>query len=298
MREKNKKFKILRIATLGLMSLIVLVYIVMPVAFGYYTTLRYGVNVNEPPKNFTEVSLMTSDGISLKAWYTPTQNSAAVILVHGATGSREGIKAYAELLAKHGFGVLAFDMRGHGESEGDGVNGYGWDSTKDVKAAVEYLSKQNNVKSIGGLGLSLGGEVLLGASSSCTQLKAIVSEGATYRTLGDYLVLTSRRSMVRSYTTRLMFASAQFFGRTEPPCRIADSISEAYDTAFLFIAGERVEKEIEYNTFFAMLTKNRSELWIADDAEHTEALAKHPEEYEKNILEFFNRELLEKFMIY
>ncbi len=292
MSQNNKKYKKLKIAVLCLIILFLSVYVVIPVGFGYYATLRYEEKLSEPPENFTKISLSTLDQTSLAAWYTSTQNGASIILLHGATGSREGIKGYAEFLKKNGFGVLAFDMRGHGESEGDGVNGYGWNSTDDIMAATEYLSKQSNVKSIGGLGLSLGGEALLGAASTCTQLEAIATDGATYRTIEDYLVLPSRQNIFRSFTTHLMFASAQLFGGTKPPGRLVDSIAKANNTSFLFIAAGRVEKEIEYSNFFVDIAKERAKLWIVDDVEHTEAYTKYSTEYENKIIEFFNKELL------
>ena len=57
-----------------------------------------------------------------------------------------------------------FDFRGHGESSGEG-NGFDWEGTRDVAAAVAYLQEQN-ISLIGGLRTSLGGEVLLGAASA------------------------------------------------------------------------------------------------------------------------------------
>ena len=44
---------------------------------------------------------------------------------------RSGPQAHARMLARHGYGVLLFDLRGDGESQGD-PNGFGWDSDRDV----------------------------------------------------------------------------------------------------------------------------------------------------------------------
>ena len=42
------------------------------------------------------------------------------------------------MLARHGYGVLLFDRRGEGSSEGDG-NMLGWGGDKDIIAAVDWL---------------------------------------------------------------------------------------------------------------------------------------------------------------
>ena len=86
------------------------------------------------------------------------------------------------MLARHGYGVLLFDRRGEGKSD-DEPNSWGWGGTKDVKAAVAYLQRRPDVQPnrIGGLGLSVGGEMMLDAASNTKSLAAVVSEGAGAR---------------------------------------------------------------------------------------------------------------------
>ena len=73
------------------------------------------------------------------------------------------MRRQAELLAKHGYGVLALDMSGHGESGGR-TNRLAWLGTEDIAAAARYLAEQPGVRSVGALGSSMGGEAVLGAS--------------------------------------------------------------------------------------------------------------------------------------
>jgi hypothetical protein len=71
-----------------------------------------------------EVAIETEDGRELSAWYVPSRNRTAVVLSHGSGGSRERVVEEARMLAAHGYGVLAFDNPGNGESEGHS-NGLG-----------------------------------------------------------------------------------------------------------------------------------------------------------------------------
>ena len=207
------------------------------------------------------------------------------MLLHGGTGSRENIRPYAGMLADEGFGVLAIDLRGHGESGGEG-NGFDWEGTRDVAAAVAYLQEQN-ISLIGGLGTSLGGEVLLGAASAQPGLKAIVSDGATHPSIGDYLVLPSRQNLLRSWTTRLMYASTGVFTSDTPPVTILDSVTAAQETRLLLIAAGNEEQEIKYNTRFLEAASDRAALWVVPRAEHTSAFGNHPAEYTAQVTGFF-----------
>ncbi len=70
------------------------------------------------------------------------------------------------MLIRHGYGVLVFDRRGEGQSQGD-RNMYGWSGDRDLLAATAFLQRQTDVHHgrIGGLGLSVGGEMFLQAAT-------------------------------------------------------------------------------------------------------------------------------------
>ena len=180
----------------GVIALVIVLllglYGVMPLAFGFAATLPVAVTVNAPPDGFADVTLTADDGVELAAWYAPSQNGAAILLVHGSGDSREFLRPYAGLLAAHGFGVLAVDLRGHGAS-GGAPNRYGWQAVPDVATAIAYLQAQPEVRTIGGLGLSLGAETVLAAAGANPAMRAVVSEGATFRSLADYVSLPANQ---------------------------------------------------------------------------------------------------------
>ncbi len=101
------------------------------------------------------MSFAASDGLELAGWYRRSRNRAAVVVVHGGGGDRTGAVAHAELLARHGFGVLVYDSRGRGESDGSPV-GFGWGWPKDVAGALAFLRERErpdvDPERIGGLG--------------------------------------------------------------------------------------------------------------------------------------------------
>ncbi len=274
-----------------LIVLVLLVYIGLPFAVGFYATRPVKKAVGEAPEGYRELTLTTEDNIRIAAWYAPPENGAVIILLAGANGTRASTKRYAAMLREHGFGILALDLRGHGESEGN-ANQFGWEGTLDVGAAVEFLRGQAEVEAIGGLGTSLGGEVLLGAASRYPELQAIVSDGASQRSVEEYTALDYQRPLYRNFTVRVLYFSVGLFSGDEPPLPIADSIQAAAETRFLFIAGDDNNTEVDYNEFFRQLTDGRSQLWVAPRVGHVGAFGEYQGEYEQRVIAFFEAALL------
>jgi len=267
--------------------IIVVLYVLFPVGMGIAALIPAQSAVGSPPAGFDEITLNTDDGVQLKGWYNPPENEIAVIVLHGSGGSRESVRPYIQILVNNGYGVLALDQRGHGESGGK-TNRLGWQGTSDVGAAVAFLEDQPEVKHIGGLGISMGGEVLLGAASTYTQIEKIVADGATRRCLSELLALESERPLVRNYTARVMYATVQVFGGIKPPSPLLESIMEAKDTRFLFIAAGNNDMEVAFNRLFLMGLGENTALWISEGSDHTTAIQDHPSEYEARIKQFFD----------
>jgi pimeloyl-ACP methyl ester carboxylesterase len=113
-----------------------------------------------------DTSVTMADGAKLAAtlWLPdgtpPVGGWPALVLFHGLGGSREDMNKLAQLAFLPGdqYAVLAYDARGHGDSEGligvDGPNEIG-----DVKAMFVWLRDRPDVSDteIGAFGISYGG---------------------------------------------------------------------------------------------------------------------------------------------
>ncbi|MBM4242338.1 MAG: alpha/beta hydrolase [Deltaproteobacteria bacterium] len=73
-----------------------------------------------PPAGVEERRFTTADGVRLHAWLAPPPDSAAPLLVwsHGNGGNVGNREDVLLALAARGLGVLAYDYRGYGLSEG------------------------------------------------------------------------------------------------------------------------------------------------------------------------------------
>ena len=137
--------------------------------------------------DFRAVDLITEDGIRLSAWYTPPGNGAVILLAHGY-GNERPEWVYA-LLARKKYGVLAWDARAHGESDGD-VSTIGYLEVRDVKAALAYVLAQPGIEHIGAWGGSMGGATIIRAAAQFPQIGALFID-SSFTSLDDeinYLV--------------------------------------------------------------------------------------------------------------
>ena len=279
--------RILKILLIVVLVVLVLLYIGLPLASAIAVIAPDASASGQPPEGFTEVTLTADDGITLAAWYTPPQNGIAVVLIHGAGSGRSSMRPYAEMLHADGYGVLALDLRGFGESGGR-INRLGWNGTRDVGAAVAFLNDQPDVNQIAGLGVSLGGEVLLGAVSTYPELAAIITDGATFRSVGEYQALPNNRSLVRNFTTgaRDVFV-ALLSGDSPPAPPLWEAVTAAESARFLFITAGNDAAEIEFNTQFQTIVGDRGALWIVPNVGHTGGFNADPAAYRDRVITFY-----------
>ncbi len=289
-KTKSRFVRVLRGAGIALGILVLLLYIGLPVGMAAVAVWPAQSTPGNPPAGFETVTLTADDGVQISAWYRPPTNGAVIILLHGAGGTRESMRQYAEMLARHGYGVLSLDLRGHGESHGQ-TNRLGWQGSLDVGAAVAFVQARPEVQRIGGLGSSMGGEVLLGAASANPALRAIAADGATRRCLEEYLALEQNRPLVHNFTARVMFAAVRLFSGSAPPLPLLESMQQAPTTQFLLVAAGNNDEEIAFNRLFAETLGSRADLWIAPQVDHTGAFARYPDEYERRITAFFDSAL-------
>ncbi|HRH41091.1 MAG TPA: alpha/beta fold hydrolase [Pyrinomonadaceae bacterium] len=124
---------------------------------------------------------------------SPKANSPAVLLLHQWGSDRKSYDDFARRLQAKGFGVLAIDGRGFGESvkttDGQTVASLRTDETvkgmkADVDNAFNFLKQQKNVDAarIGVVGASYGSSlaIIYGAENKQVKAVALLSPGLNY----------------------------------------------------------------------------------------------------------------------
>lgn len=121
----------------------------------------------------TNVSFPSRDSTQLRGWYVPSRNGASIILVHGSGSDRSSMLTELRFLVGKGFGILAFDLPGHGESGGDVSFGAGPASA--VQGAADFVLQHSDVHDgrLGVAGFSYGGAIVARAAASDCQMRAV-----------------------------------------------------------------------------------------------------------------------------
>jgi uncharacterized protein len=276
-------------AALTFAFLAALPFVMFPLAQSYVITHSARAYVPAPQlgTEFDEVAFTTSDGLRLQGWFVPSKNGATVISFPG----RKGPQKPARLLAQHGYGVLLFDRRGEGESEGD-PNTLGWRGTRDLKGAIAYLRTRPDVdpNRIGGVGLSVGGEVMLQAAAETDDFNAIVSEGAGVRSVREAVNLDGAERLVSSWIFGLNTIGTALSTSDLPPRSLVDLSGEITEPVLLIHATPGQGGETLTEKYYEA-AKGPKEYWAAPGG-HTGAIDAAPEEYERRVVSFFDRELL------
>ena len=283
--------RFVRRALLGAASLVVFAFAVLPVGMSY-VTVHVARDAVPPPRlgaAHENVTLTTSDGLRLRGWYVPSRNGAAVIAFPG----RKGPQPHTRMLVRHGYGVLLFDRRGEGESEGD-PNSWGWGGTRDLQAAIAYLQRRPDVDRdrIGGIGLSVGGELLIEAAATAPGLKAVASEGAGIRSLREALETPGAKKWVPSVFKAVeTLATATFSNHAPPPNLKTLAPKVAPRRLLLMYSAHGQGGEIELNPVFHRAAGPTSTLWKIPGATHMGGIRAQPAEYERRVIAFFDAAL-------
>jgi dienelactone hydrolase len=236
-----------------------------------------------------DVTFETADGLELKGWYIPSRNGAAVISFPGRNGSQK----QARMLARHGYGVLLFDRRGEGRSEGE-PNAWGWGGDADAKAAIDFLQRRPDVDGdrIGGIGLSVGGEMLIETAAETDELKAVVSDGAGARSYREEKLHDERgvNKVLGALVGLTKTASVAVFSNQSPPASLNDLSAEA-DQPLLLIAAPNSGHGEELNRDYARAAGDNATLWEIPEARHVGGIDARPAEYEQRVVSFFDEAL-------
>jgi len=237
---------------------------------------------------YEDVDFETSDGLKLKGWFIPSDKSNdTIIVMHGYPTNKADVLPFSMFLLKK-FNVFLFDFRSFGESEGSYTTA-GFKEVNDLDAAVKYLKSRKDVKNIGALGFSLGGSVAI--MNKNNDIKAIVSDSA-YSNLNNIIEAMYKPFFFMKYPfVQLNRVYSKIFFNVDPKDVSPENSIKNINKPILIIHGEK-DSQIPVNEANILHNANKkTELWIVENADHGSTYALNKEEYEKRVLEFFEKNL-------
>ena len=269
------------------------------VYLGHSMTAVEKLPITETPAlcglDYEEISFSSRvDELTLYGWYIPAEDSQEVIImVHGAEQHRAdpNIKMVdvACGLVEHGYNVVMFDTRGHGESEGDRMSA-GYFEVRDLGGAVDYVMDLG-FDDIGVLGFSMGGVTAILTAAEDDDIDVIVSDSA-YADLNDMLEpqFAERTSFPTFFLRPLLFMVKMMYGIDFTDIKPVEVVGDIAPRPILFIHGELDDTVpvAHAHSLLAASANMQNQLWVLSDVGHVEAYASYPEDYMDMVTAFFD----------
>lgn len=210
------------IAAVALILLVLFVLLRPLVAAWAYTRPQRQPPDSRPPidqrDGYETVNLSNGASPGRMAWYRPSRNGAAVILLHDHGGSSRDVLPQAEALAEAGYGLLLGDLRGHGQSESGRFDRAA--AVEDAVAAAAWLQRHDEPPSrVGILGVGLGGTLALQAASRTKHLHVVAAADPLPATIDDLPPPGGVLDLLWRYPQEYLFLSAvdRFAGAAHLP---------------------------------------------------------------------------------
>lgn len=121
---------------------------------------------HDPPQ---APNLSRRDGLAYALFMPAEAPSAGVVISHGAGSAKESHYEFARVCAAHGLAAVAFDARGHGESEGS----FGPGAVDEVLTMCAVV--REHAPAVALRGSSLGGLLSIHAGARDPSLCAVVA---------------------------------------------------------------------------------------------------------------------------
>lgn len=299
-RKKRGFLYWLRLLGFGLLGGLLLTCILVEIAYINDTVKPAPSSVGDLPaavdgRAYQAVDLYNEqDDIHLSGWYIPSTNGAAVILLHGYGSNRLEMLSRANVLAEHGYGVLLYDLRGHGESGGD-KRAFGWEDVSDVDTALEFLSTRSDVNPdrIGILGFSIGGQIALRAAAENSNIRAIVCDDPGYVTIDDAPPAVTRREKFAYFISWVDGRGVSLWSGVPIPAGIPEILPQIAPRPIFFIdTGQGGGRK--FVRYLYELADGPKTLWEIPETYHGGQFSSHPDEYAAKMIEFFDTYLLQK----
>ncbi|HEX2876856.1 MAG TPA: alpha/beta fold hydrolase [Polyangiaceae bacterium] len=259
---------------------------------GVFKGQRHAVPLSDEARaipGLSAVEFPSRNGNVMRGWYAPSRNGAAIVLTHGTGGDRRSTLPETKELVSQGFGVLAFDFPGHGESEGEVQWGEG--EVASLSGALDFVAARADVNKdkLGVAGYSMGGLIAVRLAVTDQRVRALALLG-TPPDLSEVIRLEYARW--GSLASNGALFALKHHGMTldsEQPLALVSRLSPRH---LLVVGGEKdalVPERMARQLFHA--AEQPKEFYLVPGAAHGAYFDAQPASYPAKLVEFFGRAL-------
>lgn len=241
-----------------------------------------------------EVKFQGGDDLTMAGWRVRSQNGATIILLHGYGSNRTAMLWHAERLVNAGYGVLMYDERASGESEGT-RRSYGWEDPRDVEGAIRFIEAEsgNGLERIGIAGCSIGAQIALQSAAYYPDLEAVWADGPSSVRAPDLPPPNNpimALIVLGNYSLDWMFEIKLNMDAPKPMIEIIDEIAPR---PIMLVGGGQPQPFIGSEAEamvprYAEFAGSHAQTWIIPEAVHCDGPVHRPDEYAERMVEFFD----------
>lgn len=275
-----------------------MLYITRTKALEIITPLPY--TITETPADYglpyEEVSVTTSDGYTLAGWYIPSQNGAVIITQHGWRGGRMNMLYDAEMLYRHGYGVLISSFRS-GDANGGELITFGKKEIVDMDTRHQYLLTRTDIdlNKIGILGESMGGMISIMHTAQNPNIRALALH-CSFSSV-DAMAAKGVKLVIGlppfPFANLIVWWGEQIAGFKSPEIDAARWIRQISPRPVFIMMGSQDDHiPIESGQWLHDAANEPKEYCFVPEAGHHGIPEVEPEEYERRVTEFFDENLL------
>ena len=243
---------------------------------------------------FEELTLISEDGLKLKAHYYKRAESAKIaIVVHGYGSDYREMSNYCKMFIDMGYSVLALENRAHGKSEGNMI-GMGYFDRLDILSWINFLTEREENCKIVLFGLSMGGTAVCNTLGETLPKNVVcaISDCAFDNLYNQFdFVFNKERNKFKSKLLKIFYnymcrAYDFDFKRADA----SDSVKKSR-VPVMFIHG----KEDDYvpigdvYKLSSNLNEFKKDLYIVENAGHAMSYVVNPRRYEMRVREFLKK---------
>lgn len=243
-----------------------------------------------------DFNVTTSDNLNLKGWLFKNNSMCMVIFVPGihqnrASGDYGGI-GIAKLALGKGYGVVMYDPRGSGFSEGNTL-GFGSTEVRDVDAILKYTAENGySPENTAIIGSSLGAITTLQNLNALKDLGAIVVDSSA-TAIQPILERELHKQNVPVFMNPGIFLVAKtFYGVDIASVRPIDKVTANPTKPILFIHGVK-DGFIPFSNSEELVKASgpSSKLVAFKDADHVKSFKTDPTLYEDEVFSFISQQM-------
>ena len=280
---------------LGLLLLMlagILIYMTDGLAQKVTVPLQHPVCCQTPADfgaDYQQISFQTADGLTLAGWYIPPRNGAVVILLHSYNSDRRQTLPVGRMLYQVGYGLLMYDQRASGESQG-ATRSLGWRDIPDLGVAAQWLAGQAKDLKIGVYGCSIGGALALAGSAGLPAIQAIAADAPSPLGWAENLPQFDPQQPFNLPVMALYYPLVMLRSQSLPPAGTLPAVLADGKKPILFISSGQGEEFTRVSSYYAAATGPRAH-WNIPEATHCSGPGTRPQQYQQHLIDFFDANL-------